>query len=54
MTRDERIRAVLGGQEIDRVPASVWMHISEFDQDPRLWLRRWSISMRPTILTLLK
>lgn len=35
MTREERIRAVLGGQEIDRVPASVWMHINEFDQDPR-------------------
>lgn len=35
MNREERIRAVLNGQEPDRVPASVWMHLSDVDQDPR-------------------
>lgn len=35
MNREERIRAALKGQEVDRVPISVWMHFSEFDQDPR-------------------
>lgn len=35
MTKEERVKAVLAGQEVDRIPASVWMHISEFDQDPR-------------------
>ncbi|MGL6201722.1 MAG: uroporphyrinogen decarboxylase family protein [Lachnospiraceae bacterium] len=35
MTREERIRAVLAGQQADRVPCSVWMHLSEEDQDPK-------------------
>lgn len=35
MTKEERVRAVLAGQEPDRIPVSVWMHLSEFDQDPR-------------------
>lgn len=36
MKRDERIRAALNGQEVDRVPCSVWMHLSEVDQDPKM------------------
>lgn len=35
MTREQRIRAALAGQEVDRVPCSVWMHLSEEDQDPK-------------------
>ena len=35
MTREERIKAVLGGQEPDRVPVSVWMHMNRYDQDAR-------------------
>lgn len=35
MNREERVRAVLEGKEPDRIPVSVWMHLSEFDQDPR-------------------
>jgi len=35
MTREERIRAALVGQDVDRVPCSVWMHLSEEDQDPK-------------------
>ncbi|MBQ6365213.1 MAG: uroporphyrinogen decarboxylase [Oscillospiraceae bacterium] len=35
MTKEERVRAVLAGQEADRIPVSVWMHLSEYDQDPR-------------------
>lgn len=36
MTREERVRAALAGQEVDRIPCSVWMHLSEVDQDPRM------------------
>ena len=35
MNREERVRAVLSGREPDRIPASVWMHFSKYDQDPR-------------------
>ena len=35
MNREERIRAVVSGQEPDRIPVSVWMHLSKYDQDPR-------------------
>lgn len=35
MNREERVRAVLEGKEPDRIPASVWMHFSQYDQDPR-------------------
>lgn len=35
MNREERIRAVLAGKEPDRIPVSVWMHQSKYDQDPR-------------------
>lgn len=35
MTREERIRAALAGEEVDRVPCGVWMHLSEVDQDPK-------------------
>ena len=35
MNREERIRAVLEGKQPDRVPVSVWMHMSEYDQDSR-------------------
>lgn len=34
MTRKERIKLALQGKEVDRVPCSVWMHLSETDQDP--------------------
>lgn len=35
MNREERVRAVIEGNEPDRIPVSVWMHLSECDQDPR-------------------
>lgn len=35
MNREERLRAVINGKEPDRIPVSVWMHFSEYDQDPR-------------------
>lgn len=35
MNREERVRAVLEGREPDRIPVSVWMHMSDKDQDPR-------------------
>ncbi len=35
MNREERIRAVLKGEQADRIPVSVWMHMSEHDQDSR-------------------
>lgn len=35
MTREERIKAALEGREVDRIPCSVWMHLSEVDQDPK-------------------
>ncbi len=35
MRKDERIRAVLAGETPDRIPVSVWMHLSDVDQDPR-------------------
>ena len=31
MTREDRIRAALAGGEVDRLPCSVWMHLSEVD-----------------------
>jgi uroporphyrinogen decarboxylase len=34
MNREERVRASLKGEAVDRIPASVWMHFSEVDQDP--------------------
>lgn len=34
MTREERVRAALAGEEVDRVPVSVWFHFSAVDQDP--------------------
>lgn len=36
MNRIERIKAALNLNEVDRVPASIWMHFSEVDQDPRM------------------
>jgi len=35
MNREERVRAAVMGQEPDRIPVSVWMHLSQYDQDPR-------------------
>lgn len=35
MNREERIRAVMEEREVDRLPVSVWMHMSEHDQDAR-------------------
>lgn len=37
MNREQRIKAALKAQEVDRIPVSIWMHFSEVDQDPR-WL----------------
>lgn len=34
MKRIERVKAALKSQEVDKVPLSAWMHLSEFDQDP--------------------
>ncbi len=34
MTREERIRAAIAGEAVDRVPVAAWMHLSEHDQDP--------------------
>lgn len=36
MNRVERIEAVIAGKPADRIPASVWMHFSDVDQDPRM------------------
>lgn len=35
MNREERVRAAIEGREPDRIPVSVWMHLSDKDQDPR-------------------
>ncbi len=35
MNKTERIKAALAFQEVDHIPSSIWMHFSEFDQDPR-------------------
>ncbi|MEL7623685.1 MAG: uroporphyrinogen decarboxylase family protein [Clostridiales bacterium] len=35
MTRVERLSAVLAGNNVDRIPVSVWMHLNELDQDSR-------------------
>ncbi len=35
MNKPERIKAALNGQDVDRIPVSVWMHYSDVDQDPR-------------------
>ena len=35
MNKTERVKAVIEGKEVDRVPASVWMHVSDKDQDSR-------------------
>ena len=35
MEKTERIKAALNSEEVDRIPASVWMHLSAIDQDPR-------------------
>ena len=48
MNREERVRAAIEGREPDRIPASVWMHISDKDQDPR-----WSLT-KPMIMILSK
>lgn len=34
MNREERIKAALNGQPVDRVPVAAWMHFSAVDQDP--------------------
>lgn len=34
MTREERIKAAIAGEDVDRVPINVWKHFSRFDQDP--------------------
>ena len=35
MTRKERVQAALAKKEVDRIPVSVWMHFSKYDQDSR-------------------
>lgn len=35
MNRRERIEAALQHKSLDRIPASIWMHFSAYDQDPR-------------------
>jgi len=35
MNKIERIKAALHLEEVDRVPANLWYHLSAFDQDPR-------------------
>lgn len=35
MNKIERIKAALHSEEVDRVPANLWMHFSTADQDPR-------------------
>ncbi|MCG8640297.1 MAG: hypothetical protein MI862_11190 [Desulfobacterales bacterium] len=35
MKKDERIRAALDFQEVDRIPLSIWLHYPHMDQDPR-------------------
>ncbi len=35
MNREQRIKAALKSQDVDRVPVSIWMHFSDVDQDPR-------------------
>ncbi len=34
MNHEERIRAAIAGEEVDRVPINIWMHFSRYDQDP--------------------
>jgi len=34
MTKEERIRAALRKQDVDRIPFSVWYHLPQYDQDP--------------------
>lgn len=34
MNREERIKAAIQGEAVDRVPINVWMHFSRYDQDP--------------------
>lgn len=35
MNKAERIKAAIDGKTVDRIPCSVWMHFSKYDQDPR-------------------
>lgn len=35
MDKIQRIKSALKSEEVDRVPVSVWMHLSAIDQDPR-------------------
>lgn len=35
MNKEQRVKAALNSQEVDRVPVSIWMHYSDVDQDPR-------------------
>ncbi len=34
MTKKERLEAALKGEEVDRIPISIWQHFSTVDQDP--------------------
>lgn len=35
MTKTERVKAALRGDDVDRVPMSIWLHYPHKDQDPR-------------------
>ena len=35
MNKYDLLKATIEGQETERVPCSVWMHFSQYDQDPR-------------------
>ena len=34
MNKSQRIEAAIKGEAVDRIPFSVWYHLSAFDQDP--------------------
>ena len=34
MNKIERLEAAIAGKEVDRVPYSIWYHLSAVDQDP--------------------
>ena len=35
MTKIERVKAALNGDEVDRIPMSIWLHYPHMDQDPK-------------------
>jgi len=35
MTKNERVKAALKGEDVDRIPMSIWLHYPHKDQDPK-------------------